>query len=225
MLRDFADDEKPREKALQQGFGALSDAELLAILLRVGVKGRNVIDVARDILEKYGNDLGRLANASARELTQLVPGIGPTKAITVKAALELGLRCRSAAARVKPQMNSSSGIYEYTRHVLEDLDHEEFWILLLDKRLGVITMEQISSGGMDMTAVDIRVVMKRALDARAVCMVALHNHPSGQLMPSMQDDTLTRRIKDAAALFDIRLIDHLIIAPTGYYSYCDRGRL
>lgn len=225
MLRDLADDDKPREKALNQGFGALSDAELLAILLRVGVKGRNVIDVARDILEKFGNDLARLAAASPRELTQLVPGIGPTKAITVKAALELGQRCRGAAARVKPQLNTSQKIYEYMRGELEHLDYEEFRVLMLNKRLGVISVERISSGGIDSTVVDIRMIIKRALDARAVGMTLVHNHPSGQLSPSMHDDTLTRRIKNAAALFDIRLIDHVIITSAGYYSYADNGKI
>lgn len=225
MLRDFADEEKPREKALSQGINVLTNVELLAILLRVGIKGRSVLDVSRDILARFGNDLRRLAQVSPRELTKLVPGIGPTKAITIIAALELGQRCREAAARVKPQMTGSDKIYDYVRSDIEDLDHEEFWALMLDKRLGVICLEKISSGGLDMTAVDIRMVIKRALDARAVAMAIIHNHPSGQLNPSMQDDTLTRRVKEAAAFFDIRVIDHLIIAPTGYYSYNDRGRL
>lgn len=224
-LATFADDDKPREKALQQGIGVLSDAELLAILLRVGVKGRNVIDVARDILAKFGNDLSRLSKVSPRELTQLVPGIGPTKAITVIAALELGQRVRGAAARNKAQMTSSAAIYDYVRHDLEDLDHEEFRALMLDKRLGVICMEQISSGGIDATVVDIRMVIKRALDARAVSMAVIHNHPSGALTPSMQDDSLTRRIAEACKLLDIRLLDHIIVAPTGYYSYSDAGKL
>ncbi|MCM1310037.1 MAG: DNA repair protein RadC [Bacteroides sp.] len=225
MLRDIADDEKPREKALNQGFGALTDSELLAILLRVGIKGKSVINVAREILDKYGNDLSRLAAASPRELTQLVPGIGPTKAITVKAALELGQRCRASAAKSKPQLNSSEKIYEYIRYDLEQLDHEEFWVLMLNKRLGAISFERISTGGLDMTAVDIRMIIKHALDARAIAMVVAHNHPSGNLLPSMQDDNLTKRIKEAAALLDIRLLDHIIVAASGYYSYNDRGRL
>ncbi len=225
MLKDFADEDKPREKALQQGIGVLTNAELLAILLRVGVRGRSVIDVARDILDKFGNDLGRLASASPRELTQLVPGIGPTKAITVIAALELGQRCRRAAARERQQMTGSDKIYDYVRHDIEDLDHEEFRVLLLNKRLGVIGLEHISSGGMDATTVDVRMVIKRALDARAVGMALIHNHPSGALTPSPADDALTRKIKAAAELFDIRMVDHIIVAPTGYYSYNDRGRL
>lgn len=225
MLRDFADDDKPREKALARGIGALSDAELLAILLRVGVRGKNVIDVSRDILACFGNDLGRLAKASPRELSQLVPGIGPAKAITVIAALELGQRCRGAMARTKPQLTSSQAIYDYMSDKVEMLDHEEFWAVMLNRRLGVEAIEKISSGGMDSTVVDVRLLVKRALDARAVALALVHNHPSGALQPSMQDDSLTRRIKQACELLDIRVIDHLIIAPSGYYSYSDQGRL
>lgn len=225
MMRHLADDERPREKALERGISALSDAELLAILLRVGVRGKNVIDVSRDILGCYGNDLGRLAKASPRELSQLVPGIGPAKAITVIAALELGQRCRGALGRVKPKMTGSGAIYEYVRDKVELLDHEEFWAVMLNKSLGVESLERISSGGMDATVVDIRLLVKRALDARAVAVALVHNHPSGQLRPSMQDDALTRRIKQACELLDIRLIDHLIISPAGYFSYNDEAKL
>lgn len=225
MLRNLADDEKPREKALTRGIGVLSDAELLAILLRVGVRGKSVIDVARDILAKFGNDLGRLAKASPRELAQIVPGIGPAKAITVIAALELGQRCRGAMARQKPQMTGSRAIYDFMRQKMEMLDHEEFWALMLNKRLGVEALERISSGGMDATVVDVRMLVKRALDARAVAVALIHNHPSGALIPSIQDDSLTRRIRQACDLLDIRVIDHLIISPSGYYSYADESRL
>jgi DNA repair protein radC len=225
MMRHLADDEKPREKAMSRGIGALTDAELLAILLRVGVAGRNVIDVSRDILSHYGQDLGRLAKASPRELSQLVPGIGPAKAITVIAALELGQRCRSALARVKPQMTSSRVIHEYMLDKFESKDHEEFWAIMLNKRLGVESTELISAGGLDTTVVDVRVLVKRALDARATHLALVHNHPSGALTPSMQDDSLTRRIKQACELLDIRVVDHVIITPTGYYSYADQGRL
>lgn len=225
MMRHLADDEKPREKAMSRGIGALTDAELLAILLRVGVAGRNVVDVSRDILAHYGQDLGRLAKASPRELSQLVPGIGPAKAITVIAALELGQRCRSALARVKPQMVNSHAIYEYMLDKFETKDHEEFWAIMLNKRLAVESAEQISSGGIDSTVVDIRMLVKRALDARATHIALVHNHPSGALSPSMQDDTLTRRVRQACELLDIRVIDHVIVTPAGYYSYSDEGRL
>lgn len=225
IIRQFADDDKPREKAMNQGVGALTDAELLAILLRTGVQGKNVIEVSREILANFGNDLARLAKASPRELSQIVSGIGPAKAITVMAALELGSRCRGASARERQQMTSSNLIYAYLREKMQDLVHEEFRVVMLNKRLGVEFDERISSGGMDATVVDMRMLMKRVLDARAAAIIVAHNHPSGALKPSAQDDALTRRIKEACALFDIRLVDHLIISPTGYYSYADRGRL
>lgn len=225
QITQLADDDKPREKALNQGIGVLTDAELLAILLRTGVQGKNVIEVARSILGCFGNDLSRLAKASPRELTQLVPGIGPAKAITVIAALELGSRCRGAMARRKPQISSSASSYEYLRERMQDLDHEEFWVVMLNRRLGIEFAERVSAGGMDATVVDVRLLIKKALDARASAIIVAHNHPSGNLKPSMADDSLTRRIKDACALLDIRLVDHLIISPTGYYSYSDNTRL
>lgn len=225
MMRHLADDEKPREKALERGIGSLSDAELLAILLRVGVRGKSVIEVARSILSHFGNDLGRLARATPRELSRIESGIGPAKAITVIAALELGQRCRGALGRIKPNMTSSREIYEYIRDKVELLDHEEFWALMLNRRLGVEAIERISSGGMDATVVDLRMLVKRALDARAVAIALVHNHPSGRLVPSMQDDALTRRIGRACEIFDIRLVDHLIISSEGYFSYSDEGKL
>lgn len=225
MIRDLHVDERPREKALRLGIQALSDAELLAVLLRVGVKGHDVIAVSRDILQKFDNDLGRLARSTSTELQQLVPGIGPTKAITLIAALELGIRCRSAMVREKTLVVSSESIYNLMKDQLESLGHEEFWIIYLSRRLSVEAQEKISSGGMDSTVVDVRVIVKKALDARASAVVLVHNHPSGTLQPSVHDDSLTKRIKGACDLLDIRVVDHVIIAPGGFYSYADNGRL
>lgn len=225
MIRDLNDDEKPREKALLNGIETLSDSELLAILLRVGVRGKSVIEVARDILARFNNDLGRLAKASPRELSQMVPGIGPAKAMTVIAALELGSRCRGAAARQKTQLSSSETVYRYMADKLEAIDHEEFWIVMLNRRLAIECRERISIGGMDATVVDVRLLVKKALDARASALILVHNHPSGNLTPSAQDDRLTQRIKEACGLLDIRVLDHVIISPAGYYSYADQGRL
>lgn len=225
MIRDLNDDEKPREKALLHGIASLSDAELLAILLRVGVRGRSVIDVARDILARFDNDLGRLAKATPRELSQLVPGIGPAKAMTVIAALELGSRCRGALARPKEQLASSETVYRYMLDRLEALDHEEFWVVMLNRRLAIESRERLSTGGTDATVVDVKLLVKKVLDSRASAVILVHNHPSGALNPSAQDDALTRRIKDACALFDIRVLDHVIISPAGFYSYADSGRL
>lgn len=225
QISALADDDKPREKALAQGIGVLTDAELLAILLRTGVRGKNVVEISQEILAKFGNNLARLARVSPRELASMVPGIGPAKAMTVIAALELGSRCRTSAAMEKPQMTGSEAIYNYIRGRVEDLDHEQFWVIHLSRRLAVDFCERVFTGGMDSTLVDMRILMKKVLDARASAIAVVHNHPSGALIPSMQDDTLTRRIKDACTLLDVRLLDHLIISPAGYYSYADEGRL
>lgn len=225
QISALSDDDKPREKALAQGIGVLTDAELLAILLRTGVRGKNVVEISQEILAKFDNNLARLARVSPRELATLVPGIGPAKAMTVIAALELGSRCRTSAAMQKPQMTGSNAIYEYIRGRVEDLDHEQFWVIYMSRRLAADFCERVSTGGMDSTLVDMRILMKKVLDARAAAIAVVHNHPSGSLAPSMADDTLTRRIKEACALLDVRLVDHLIISPSGYYSYADESRL
>lgn len=227
MMRNLADDERPREKALSQGIDVLSDAELLAILLRVGVRGKSVITVAREILACYGNNLGTLASATPQELARQVPGIGPTKAITIIAALELGLRTRAAKAKQAqtPQMTSSQIIYEHMRPKLELLTNEEFWVVTLSQRLSILGEVRISTGGITSTIVDLKMLFKRVIDAQCPAICLIHNHPSGSLTPSMQDDELTRRICAAAKLLDIRVIDHLIITPSAYYSYSDSARM
>lgn len=227
MMRNLSDEEKPREKALNQGIGALSDAELLAILLRVGITGKSVITVAREILARYGNDLGRLARATPRELSRQVPGIGPTKAITITAALELGLRARGAMAKAaaNPRMTSSQQIYEHMRPKMELLTNEEFWVVILNQRLNIIGEERISIGGITSTMVDVKMLFKRVIDAQCPAIALAHNHPSGALTPSLADDELTRKICSGAKLLDIRVLDHLIITPSAYYSYADSGRL
>lgn len=225
MIRDLHKDDRPREKALIHGIGSLTNAELLAILLRVGIQGRSVVDVAQDILEKFQNDLSRIVRSTPAELTQLVPGIGPAKAMTVIAALELGSRCRDSLRRQKPSMASSEAVYEYMSESLEGIDHEEFWVLILNRRLAIESKELVSLGGMDSTVVDLRILVKKVLDARASGVILVHNHPSGQLRPSPQDDALTRRIQDACKFFDIKVYDHVIIGPGGFYSYSDQGRL
>lgn len=227
LIRLLADEEKPREKALNQGIATLTDAELLAILLRVGIKGKSVLTVAREILRIHDNDLAKLARQTPRALAKIVPGIGPTKAITLIAALELGLRARGAMARSmtdKP-LAGSEMIYEYMRPRLELLTHEEFWVIMLNNNLKPMACERVNQGGIASTMVDVRILFKKVIDHQASTIAVCHNHPSGKLTPSIQDDELTKRISAAAKTLDIRLLDHLIIAPTGFYSYHDQGRL
>ncbi len=227
LIRYLADEEKPREKALSRGIGALTDAELLAILLRVGIKGKSVLTVAREILRLHDNDLAVLARQTPRKLAQIVPGIGPTKAITLIAALELGLRARGAMARSlenKPLIGSDA-IYDYIRPRLELLTHEEFWVILLNNGLTPVACERVGQGGISNTVVDVRVLFKKVLDHQAPVFAVVHNHPSGRLTPSLPDDELTQRIANGAKILDLHLLDHLIISPTGYYSYHDNSRL
>lgn len=227
MMRHLAEEDKPREKALNQGIGVLTDAELLAILLRVGVKGKNVLVVAREILQKHGNDLALLARQTPRALAKMVPGIGPTKAITIIAALELGLRARGAMARAQHQnaISGSESLYEYIRSRLERLPHEEFWVIILNQRLAPIACERVNQGGISSTIVDLRLLFKKVIDHQASTIAIVHNHPSGQLKPSIQDDDMTKRILAGAKTLDIRVIDHLIVTADGYYSYADNARL
>lgn len=227
LIRNLADDEKPREKALNLGTRALSDTELLAILLRTGLKGKSVIQVSREILSICEGNLATLCRMTPQQLSRLVPGIGPTKAITVTAAIELGARCQCELQKIadRPQMTSSQTIYNHMRAALERLPHEEFWVLALNRANRIESRWMISQGGMAATVVDLRLLFKKVIDIQASAIALVHNHPSGQLNPSPQDDVLTRRISDAAALFDIKVIDHVIISPVGFYSYFDSGRL
>ena len=210
LIRDLAYDDRPREKAWANGTASLTPAELIAILLRTGLKGRSVVQVM-----------------TPAELSRLVPGIGPTKAITLMAAIELGARCQSALtlANDMPQITSSERIYSMMRPRLERLRHEEFWVLMLNRANRVESRWMVSQGGMAATVVDVRLLFKKVIDAQASAIVLVHNHPSGQLHPSAADDDLTSRISAAAELLDIRVVDHLIISPAGFYSYFDEGRL
>lgn len=227
LIKNLADDDKPREKALKYGCRSLTASELIAILLRTGLQGKSVIQVSQEILAMCSNDLSQLCRMTPQQLSRLVPGIGPTKAITLMAAIELGARCQSELTRVneKLQITSSQLIYNHMRDRLERLPHEEFWVLMMNRANRVESEWMVSQGGMAATVVDLKLLFKKVIDAQASSIVLVHNHPSGNLMPSMQDDDLTRRICNAAKLLDIRVLDHLIITPAGFYSYFDSNKL
>lgn len=226
-VTDLADSDRPREKALEKGIGVLTDTELLAIILGSGMPGKSVLSLSREILSDNNNSLARVSRMTTRELTSKYQGIGPAKAISLMAAIELGSRCMqslSAADRI-PAMTSSEAVYNHMRPKLERLVHEEFWALLLNRSNRIISAEKISQGGVSATVVDVRILLKKALDCMASGIILCHNHPSGALRPSMQDDSLTRKIAEAARLFDIAVMDHLIVGQSGYYSYRDEGKL
>ncbi|MBD5210211.1 MAG: DNA repair protein RadC [Barnesiella sp.] len=220
---DIAD--KPREKALQNGIATLSNAELLAIVFGSGLPGRSVVDLSRDILLDNDNRLSRLARMSVHEVVRKYKGIGEAKAISLAAAFELGARCALDMKQLDPQVKGSDTVYELLRGKMELLNHEEFRVVHLNRANRIIFEETVSRGGTASTLVDVKLVMKSALDKLSSALIFVHNHPSGNLNPSAADDQLTRRLKQAADLLEIRVLDHIIISPQGYYSYNDNGRL
>lgn len=220
---DVAD--KPREKALRQGIGALSNAELLAIVFGSGLPGRSVVDLSRDILRDNDNRLSRLARMSMHEVVKKYKGIGEAKAISLAAAFELGARCALDMKQLDPQVRGSETVYERMRGQMELLNYEEFRVVHLSRANRIIFEETVSRGGTASTLVDVKLVMKSAVDKLSSGLIFVHNHPSGNLNPSPADDKLTRQLKSAAELLDIRVLDHIIINPHGYYSYNDNGRL
>ena len=220
---DVAD--KPREKALRQGIGALSNAELLAIVFGSGLPGRSVVDLSRDILRDNDNRLSRLARMSMHEVVKKYKGIGEAKAISLAAAFELGARCALDMKQLDPQVRGSETVYERMRGQMELLNYDEFRVVHLSRANRIIFEETVSRGGTASTLVDVKLVMKSAVDKLSSGLIFVHNHPSGNLNPSPADDKLTRQLKSAAELLDIRVLDHIIITPHGYYSYNDNGRL
>lgn len=226
MIKDMRDDDKPRERAIRQGIKSLNDPELMAIIFSTGIKGKNVIELSKDILDDNCGHLSRIAAMGYKEFVSRYKGIGPAKALTLLAALELGMRT-AADARLdsKVKILSSQIGHDIMAHRFSQLDHEEFWVLMLSQSLSVIKDIRIGVGGLAATVVDVKIIIREALDCKASAMILCHNHPSGNLQPSAQDDRLTEKIMQAAKLFDMRVCDHLIIADNGYYSYQDEGRM
>lgn len=226
LIADTPLEERPREKALRQGLKSLTDAELMALIFATGIKGKGIVALCNEILDEYRGHLSAVTQMDAREFMKRHKGIGPAKALTFMAALELGGRAaRDAVETADPQMTTSKLAYEYMKMRMDELDHEEFWVLMLKRNLRPLREFKAGQGGLSETVVDIRLLIREALMAKTSAMILFHNHPSGQLSPSPQDIMLTRRIKDAAAYFDIRVLDHIIVAPTGYYSFNDNGKL
>lgn len=225
MMREMADDDKPREKALHQGFDALTDAELLAILLGSGVPGKSVLELAREILADNDNKLRVLARRSVHDFIKSYKGVGHAKATLLVAAMTFGARCQADFGIRDPQMTSSEDVYRFMRPKLGHLNYEEFWILHLSHANRVQFAERMARGGLAATVVDPRLIAKSAIDHLSSGLILVHNHPSGNLVPSPQDDRLTRKIIDVAKICDISIHDHVIVGPSGYFSYRDSGRL
>jgi DNA repair protein RadC len=224
-IKAWAEEDRPREKLLLKGKASLSDAELITILLRTGVKGSSALDIAKKILHRVNGDLNELGKLSVGELKKMEKGLGDTKAITIAAALELGRRRQSSTIREKPVITSSNDSFEYIYPEVADLPHEEFYVLYLNKSNRVITHKHISSGGVTGTVADLKIILKHAIELLASAIIAVHNHPSGNLKPSQADIDLTKRLKESGKLMDILLLDHLIIGDKNYYSFADSGML
>lgn len=223
-IKDWAVEDRPREKMLQKGIGSLSDAELIAILLRSGNTDETAVTVAQRLLTLAQNNLNELGKFTLHQITQ-IKGIGEAKAITVLAALELGRRRKAVEALNRERITSSRNVIEVFQPMLADLPHEEFWALLLNKANKVIDKVRVSQGGVAGTVVDVRIIVKAAVEKLASSIIIAHNHPSGNPKPSDKDISITQKLKDAANLFDIAVLDHLIITDNECYSFADNGNL
>ncbi|MDE6812624.1 MAG: DNA repair protein RadC [Duncaniella sp.] len=225
-IHDLGEDEKPREKALNLGIRALSDAELVGLIFGGGLPGMSVIDLARVILRDCDNRVDNLARLSMDELMAKYKGVGPAKAVCLAAAFELGRRNREQMTEHREVViRSSDDVVRLMGPSLEGLDYEEFWVLMLSRSNRVKSRRCMSQGGTAGTVVDVKLLLKRAVDCLASGIILIHNHPSGNPKPSGEDDRLTHKIKEGAAYLDIRVLDHVIIARDQSYSYMDEGRL
>ena len=223
-IREWNEDDRPREKLMLKGKSNLSDAELVAILLGSGTRRESAVELARRILQLADNNLVELGKLSLTQLQKL-PGIGPVKSITLTAALELGRRRQEAEPVRRKQILRSRDIYEVFGPRLGDLGHEEFWVMCLNRNSRIVGTNRVGSGGISATVADIRMILKYAIEMHTSGLIFCHNHPSGNLQPSVEDVKLTQSIRQAAHLMDIQLIDHLIVTEASYYSFADENML
>ena len=223
-INQWAEEDRPREKLMRLGAEALSNAELLAILIGSGSTKESAVDLMKRVLGDCNNNLNTLGKKSIQELCQY-NGVGEAKAITILAACELGKRRQMETPEERPDVGTATLIYNHMHPLMQDLDVEEFWVLLLNQHYRLIKKVRISHGGITETAVDIRIIMKEAVLANTTILAVCHNHPSGNLKPSRQDDELTKSIKRACELMHIHFLDHVIVTDGHYYSYHEQGRL
>lgn len=224
-IKSWAEEDRPREKLLQKGVSVLSTNELLAILLRSGSDHESALDLGRRILNDCDNDLNQLALLGVRDLMNKYRGIGMAKASSVIAAVELGRRRQPENAGKKITIRSSLDAYHYVRPFLSDLEHEEVWVVYLEHSNQIKGCERLSAGGMNNSIIDVRILFRKVINTKACHIIIAHNHPTGVLAPSVSDEAATEKIRDAGALLDIHLHDHIIVGKGGYYSFMDAGKL
>lgn len=223
-IKAWAEEDRPREKLLSQGRRSLTDAELIAILIGSGSRNETAVELSKRILYSLENDLDKLGRLSVSELSRF-KGIGEAKAIAIIAALELGRRRRESEKAKKTQVTCSKDIYNLLSRYFSDLNHEEFWILLLNRANNVLSQHLISKGGQGGTIADPKIIFKSALENNAASIILAHNHPSGNLKPSQADINLTKKLREAGSFLDIPVLDHLIFTDTSYFSFADEGIL
>ena len=223
-IKNWSEDDRPREKFLQKGKNTLSNAELVAILIGSGSRNESAVALSKRILASVEANLNELGKLSISDLTKF-KGIGEAKAVSIVAALELGRRRRVEEALIKKKITSSSSVFEIMQPIIGELPHEEFWIIYLNNSNKVLQKLQLSKGGITGTLVDVRLVLKTALQLGAVGLILTHNHPSGTLKPSQADKNITQKLKTAGESLDIKVLDHIIITEKSYFSFADEGLL
>lgn len=221
-MKTWAVEERPREKVLANGIQYLSDSELLALLLGSGTRNMTAVELARQILLQSGNSLHELGRQSINDLVK-IKGVGPAKGITLLAAMELGRRRAATQQSEKIPVKSSETVFKLFHPLLGDLDHEEFWLLMLNRANRVLGRFKVSQGGLSGTVIDTRIILKKALDNLASSIIVCHNHPSGNNQPSDADVKITEKLKKAAEMLEIKLLDHVIVADKSYFSFADEG--
>lgn len=223
-IKSWAEEDRPREKLLSLGRRSLTDAELVAILIGSGSRQETAVELSKRILHSLENDLDKLGRLSVSELSKF-KGIGEAKAISIISALELGRRRRETKAPKIIQISCSKDIFDLMSRYYADLNHEEFWIVLLNRANNVLSQHLISKGGQAGTVADPKIIFQAAIEHHAASVILSHNHPSGNLKPSQADLNLTKKLRDAGQLFDIPVLDHVIFSNTSYYSFADEGIL
>jgi DNA repair protein RadC len=223
-IKHWSEHDRPREKLLQKGATALSDAELIAILIGSGSRKESAVSLSKRVLASVENNLNELGKLETDDLTEF-KGIGEAKAVSIVAAMELARRRRNGNGRKKDRITSSISVFELMQPVLGELPHEEFWIVYVNNSNRVLQTSQLSKGGITGTLVDVRLVYKTALKLGAVAIILVHNHPSGTLKPSEADKNLTQKLKKAGESLDIKVLDHLIITEKSYFSFADENLL
>ncbi|MCD4835142.1 MAG: DNA repair protein RadC [Bacteroidales bacterium] len=223
-IKDWAVEDRPREKLVKKGVQSLSDAEIIALLIGSGTRNESAVELSKKVLKSANNNLNELGKLNIRDLTKM-KGIGEAKAITILAALELGRRRKISEIIIKKKITQSKDVFELFQPTIGDLPHEEFWILLLNRSNRIIEKIKISQGGVSGTVIDVKIILKHAVEKLASSIILCHNHPSGNKAPSSADDIITGKLKSGAELLDIQVIDHIIVADVEYFSYADEGKL